>query len=178
MSQPLRALLVLCSLTVTVGVYGQDADSPQIPEASLNSTPIEEITVVGQRTFRALRLEIESAEIEAYNLFNDLNVNDEFDVTCTYEVYTGSHFPKRACMAAYLREAQARNIQDTLQGFDVQLSLGAVQGEVIQKTMAMEAEMVRVAQENQRFAEALQKLAELLGIYQKKKKENPFYFGQ
>ena len=47
-----------------------------------------------------------------------------------------------------------------------------------EKSVAMEAEMLRLAGENKQFAEALQELTMLMGTYQERKKENPLFFGQ
>lgn len=116
-------------------------------------------------------MEIESVETEVYGLFNELNSNDEFDVTCTEEVFVGSLLPKRVYMADYLRKEQARNAggsQTSLDvnglGIEMQLSLDAVEREVRHKTIAMEAEMLRLAEENQSFANALLRLTELMGL--------------
>jgi hypothetical protein len=156
----------------------QDTGSPASKEQDVQTRPIEEITVLGERSFFTLRLEIEAAEAEVYGLFNELNTNDDFDFKCTREAYTGSHIKRRRCMAAYLREAQAENTQNYLEGIDTRLSLSEVEGEVHQQTLAMEAEMTQLALDNPEFSQALRKLAELLGALNTKKAANPFYFGQ
>ena len=159
---------------------GQDSSAVAVPGSAPGSAsiPIEEITVLGEKTLFTLRLEIESAETKVFDLFNDLNSSDDFDITCTKEVYVGSHFKKRSCMAAYLREAQARNTQDYLYGIDIQLSLNGVKGDVRQRSIAMEAEMRSLALENHSFAAALLKLTELVGILELRKTKNPFFFGR
>ena len=180
MSRLLRVIGIISSLTgITFSTaQTQDTGSSASKEQDAQTRPIEEITVLGERTFFTLRLEIETAEEEVYGLFNELNTNDDFDVKCTREVYTGSHFKQRRCMAAYLRKAQAENAQNYLKGIDTQLSLSGVEGEVHQQTLAMEAEMAQLALDNPEFLQALRKLAELFGIYNTKKAENPFYFSQ
>jgi len=59
----------------------------------------------------------------------------------------------------------------------VLVTLDGIKGEVCHKTVAMEAEMLKLAQQNQSFANALLKLTELMGLLQVKKEENPFRFG-
>ena len=180
MSRLLRAIGIISSLIgITFSTaQTQDTGSSASKEQDAETRPIEEIIVLGERTFFTLRLEIEAAEEEVYGLFNELNTNDDFDVTCTWEVYTGSHFKRRSCMAAYLREAQAENTQNYLKGIDVQLDLPGVKGEVRDQTLAMEAEMAQLALDNPEFSQALRKLAELFGIYNTKKAANPFDFDQ
>jgi len=180
MSRLLRAIAIISFLMgITYSTaQTQDTGSPASKEQDVQTRPIEEITVLGERSFFTLRLEIEAAEAEVYGLFNELNTNDDFDFKCTREAYTGSHIKRRRCMAAYLREAQAENTQNYLKRIDVQLSLSEVEGEVHQQTLAMEAEMTQLALDNPEFSQALRKLAELLGALNTKKAANPFYFGQ
>ncbi len=180
MSRLLRALGIISSIMgITFSTaQTQDTGSSASKEQEAQTRPIEEITVLGERTFFTLRLEIEAAEEEVYGLFNELNTNDDFDVKCTREVFVGSHFKRRRCMAAYLREAEAENAQNQLRGIDTRLSLSGVQGEVQQQTLAMEAEMAQLALDNPEFLQALRKLAELVGALNTKKAANPFYFGQ
>ena len=180
MSQLLRAIGIISSLIgITFSTaQTQDTGSSASKEQDAETRPIEEITVLGERTFFTLRLEIEAAEEEVYGLFNELNTNDDFDVKCTREVNIGSHFKRRRCMAAYLREAQAENTQNYLNGIDTHASLSGVKGELHQQTLAMEAGMAQLALDNPEFSQALRKLAELLGALNTKKAENPFYFGQ
>ena len=178
-----RLLPVIGIISSLIGItfstaQTQDTGSSASKEQDAQTRPIEEITVLGQRSFFTLRLEIEAAESEVYGLFNELNTNDDFDVKCTREVFVGSHFKRRRCMAAYLREAEAENAQNQLKGIDTLLSLSGVQGEVQQHTLAMEAEMAQLALDNPEFLQALRKLAELLGALNTKKAANPFYFGQ
>ena len=129
MSRLLRAIGIISFLMgITYSTaQTQDTGSPASKEQDVQTRPIEEITVLGERSFFTLRLEIEAAEAEVYGLFNELNTNDDFDFKCTREAYTGSHIKRRRCMAAYLREAQAENTQNYLNGIDTRLSLSEVE---------------------------------------------------
>ena len=160
-------------------ILSQQQESSSESASQPTGSAIEEITVQGERTIYALRLAIESAETEVYNLFNELNSNDEFDVTCKKVRYTRSRIPRRTCMAAYLRKEEAYHVGDYVQsiqlggglisgglgtpGSGMLLTLDAVKGEVHQKTVAMEQEMLRLAIEVPEFAAALQKLAGFVG---------------
>lgn len=178
-----RLLRVIGIISFLMGItystaQTQDAGSSASKEQDAQTRPIEEITVLGERTFFTLRLEIEAVEAEVYGLFNELNTNDDFDVKCTREVFIASLFKRRRCMAAYLRKAEAENAQNQLKGIDTRLSLSGVEGEVHQHTLAMEAEMAQLALDNPEFLQVLRELAELLGALNTKKAANPFYFGQ
>ena len=180
MVQPLRTILTALCLTAMVipFSFAQDQDSSTVSDVESASRPIEEISVFGERTIFTLRLEIESAETEVYGLFNELNSDDDFDVKCVKEVFVGSHFSRRVCMADYLRKEQARNAQISERGLgiDTLLTLDQVKGDVRQKTLAMEAEMLNLAQENPAFFEAIRKLTELVGILEVRKEENSSFF--
>lgn len=177
----LYKVLLTCFILAGIAApeaLAQEPELPQEAESSNESQLIEEITVIGEKTFSGLRLDVEVAETEAYNLFNELNSNDEFDVTCTEEIFLGSRFKQRTCMPAFLRDAQARDTQDYLNGIDSITSVSGLRAELRQKSAAMEAEMLRLSLENQQFTEALLKLTLLTGEFEKRKKANPFYFGQ
>ena len=159
----------------------QESSSESESGSQPDGSAIEEIIVQGERTIYALRLAIESAETEVYNLFNELNTNDGFDVTCKEVRYTSSHISRRTCMAAYLRKEEAYHLQDYVQsiqlggglgtpGSGMLLTLDAVKGEVHQKTVAMEQEMLRLATEVPEFAAALQKLSGFVGALEIKQK--------
>lgn len=162
-------LFVVCELISPV-VLAQETEPSQEAEPTTQTRPIEEITVVGEQTFYTLRLEIEAAEEEVFAKFNELNSDDDFDIRCTREVYAGSHLPVRDCMPKFLRDAQADNVQDYLKGIDIQLTRDQIQAEVHGKSVELEAEMRRVAIENEDFFQALQKLTDLVGAYASKKK--------
>ncbi|NKB33659.1 MAG: hypothetical protein GKR91_11230 [Pseudomonadales bacterium] len=156
-----------------------ESESESESESQAEATVIEEINVQGQRTTFALRLEIENAETEVYNLFNELNSDDEFDVTCEETIYIGSRLPRRTCMAAYLRKEEAYQTQSYLQGIPIGGGLGSpgsgsllsfdgVRAEVLEKTEAMEQEMINIANEVPEFAAALIKLANLVGTLEER----------
>ncbi len=176
------ALMLICLSSVSLSQQPESLpEDESAMESQISENGIEEITVLGERTTYSLRMEIKSSELEVYNLFNELNNNDEFDVTCEEIVYSGSHIPVQTCMAAYLREEEARRTQDFLQGLSggplgtpgsgPLLSRDAVAGEVIEKTKAMEQEMIRLAIEFPEFTAALQKLSGLVGALEARTKD-------
>lgn len=186
MSQLLRAILFPLVLSVMAfpTVLAQEiepptdsaAESSTTSEAESAARPLEQITVIGEQSFYSLRLEIESAEEEVFGIFNELNSSDEMDIHCTHEVYTGSHMKVRDCMPGFLREAIAQNAQDYVNGIDVQLTRAQMTGEVHQEQVALEAEMIRLAQENAELYQALHKLTELTRKLQIKKSQSFSFF--
>jgi hypothetical protein len=62
---------------------------------------IDEITVIGQRSLRELRLEAQAARERVYDLFNSLNSHDEFNIHCYNVPRTGTRIPQRVCRPQY-----------------------------------------------------------------------------
>jgi hypothetical protein len=53
---------------------------------------------------------MQQIEQRMFDLFNALNSNDEFDVACAHKTLTGSRLPPWQCEAAFMRDAEAREI--------------------------------------------------------------------
>ncbi|HJN97134.1 MAG: hypothetical protein CMQ15_12140 [Gammaproteobacteria bacterium] len=172
MSKPLRTALILLPLACLSfpAVLAQQAESDDATEPSSTAREIEAITVIAEQTFFTLRVQIEEAEEEVFALFNELNSSDEYDMTCTVEVYTGSHLPQRDCMAAFLRDAISQNVQDYVQGIDVQLTRDQVESTVYEKAGKLEAEMTRLILTNESLYQAMVKLTRLVGALETKKR--------
>jgi hypothetical protein len=64
--------------------------------ASVSGRAPEEVIVRGQR-LPDLRMQVESAKVRVYDLFNALNSDDAFDVSCDYEDSTGSRMRQHVC---------------------------------------------------------------------------------
>lgn len=68
---------------------------------------LEQVTVRGQRSMLSYRVEIDAARDHIFDVFNALNSDDAFDITCRYERPTGTRIPERRCRPAFLKEATA-----------------------------------------------------------------------
>lgn len=67
------SFLMLISLQTSVAQSaGEDAD-------------VEEIVVTGQRSLRLIRLEVEAAENDIYDFFNEIYADTDYEITCTRE---------------------------------------------------------------------------------------------
>jgi hypothetical protein len=54
-----------------------------------------------------MRAEVIAAEEVVYDLFNELNDDDGYDIICKKETRIGSQLPQRICLARMYREALA-----------------------------------------------------------------------
>lgn len=77
---------------------------------------IDEVTVLGVRDLAALRIEVIRAEDIIYDLYNELNDDDSYDIVCKNETRIGSQIPQRVCQARLFREAVAEATEDVVEG--------------------------------------------------------------
>ena len=66
--------------------------------------PIEEIKALGARSLALMRWQLIEAENQVFDLFNELNEDDGYDIICKNETRVGSQLPKRVCQARMYRE--------------------------------------------------------------------------
>ena len=138
--------------------YGQ-AGADQQPQSSAD----EEVIVRG-RSRGMLRIQIELAEQALYDRFNEINSNDDFDISCREEVFTGSRIPHRICRANFWRKAEARAGRETtraMQGSGFTIDAKQFQSEALYKSDLLADEMRRLAKEDKQLGQAALHLAEL-----------------
>ena len=135
----------------------------------------EEVVVRGRR-IGEIRAEVETARARAYELFNGLNSNDDFDVYCHKESRSGTNVPQMVCRAQFENRISAAAAKEYLAGLfsacrgpggvtqDCMFSdagAGAisraqgVESELPGKREQMTDEIFRVARENDEFAQAI-----------------------
>lgn len=85
----------------------------------------EEIIVNAPESLRNLRLEINRAEENMFNVFNALNDDDRFDVHCEYVRRWQSKIREQVCSPAYLKNAQEQEAEMLLGQFGF---VGATRG--------------------------------------------------
>ena len=143
--------------------------------ATARSDNPEEVVVRGRR-IGELGAEVEDARERAYELFNDLNSNDEFDVYCHSESRSGTNVPQVVCRAQFENRISAAAAREYLSGLfsacngpdgvsqDCMFSnkgvggiirAQGVEGQLPGKREQMTDEIFRVARENDEFAQAI-----------------------
>lgn len=86
-----------------------------VPAPSLaqkSDEPVEEIVVFGEKSLQALRTQIIDAETRMLNLFNSLNSDNEFDITCEVAALSGSAIRQRVCDIQYMKIARSDAAKD------------------------------------------------------------------
>ncbi len=130
-------------------------DLQSAPAQPVNDSPIEEITVVAEPSTIFLLGEIKNAEVMMYDIFNDLNSTDDFDVICRYITYTGTLIPTWECDAGFMTRERFRGAQNYLQFGFIQKTDEELYWENRDRVEALNAEMLSLAKENPGLAEAM-----------------------
>ena len=142
-------------------VYGlamgaeQSTDVQSSPAQLVNDSPIEEITVVAEPSTIFLLEEIKNAEVMMYDIFNDLNSTDDFDVICRNITYTSTLIPTWECDAGFMTRERFQGAQDYLQFGFIQKTDEELYWENRDRVEALNAEMLSLAKENPGLAEVM-----------------------
>jgi tetratricopeptide (TPR) repeat protein len=105
-----RPCVVALILLTALGIEHAAAQSgpAETADRADRAEPIEEIMVLGQRTLRSLRLEVQAARERVYDLFNSLNSDDEFNIHCRHVPRTGTRVLQRVCRPQYADSATSQ----------------------------------------------------------------------
>jgi hypothetical protein len=113
----IRTTTLLCAFCLPQATLATLAAQPEtMPVAQTDEEP-EEIIVTGRRMRYELRLEMESAERVVYNLFNELNDEPRFEISCTMHAITGTTRKSQVCQTEFERRALSLEGQDYLAAY-------------------------------------------------------------
>ena len=98
--------IVALDVLLTLPAFAMESPAP-VPEPAAPSEPIDEVTVVGQRTLMALRFQTEAAQEVVHQLFNDLNTDDSYDIVCKTTERNYSRIKHRQCKPRFAWDALA-----------------------------------------------------------------------
>ncbi len=76
------------------------------------ATAFEELPILGEETPRSVLYKIEHSELALYELFNQLNSSDAFDVACERRSVEESRLPQQICEPAFLDSYRQQNQQE------------------------------------------------------------------
>lgn len=125
---------------------------------------MEEITVIGQRYISSLRVQIIQAEDRAYDIFNRLNEDDDYDVHCHMVAPTGTLIRKRLCLPNFYHKATADEAQMFLSfigATNYSPAVPSVANIFSAKFPVFKSKVKKIASKNPDFLNALQDLYEL-----------------
>lgn len=160
----------LALIAMTVAGAEAPAQSETAPD---REEQLEEITVFGQRTLGAIRMQVQAARERVYDAFNALNSNDEFNIRCFNAPRTGTRIPERVCRPSYAEDATARAARELLEACRPDVicdhGISRAQGEQAQvhfKDGLLAQEFQRVMREHPEFRRAIAEYQELEAQYQ------------
>ena len=128
---------------------------------------LEEVVVTAPRTLSAMRAEIDAVQNRAFALFNELNVDNDYDIVCRRETPTGSHIPVRVCRPRYVDRLEAEATQDFLAG-DGFFDPG---GDIMYHEDILKQKLALMALEHPEFHAALEEYYRLQTAYEDERGE-------
>jgi hypothetical protein len=149
----------------------------------------EEIVVRGRR-LEEFRLEVEKLRVRAYDIFNEINSSDDFDVRCVTEQRTGTRRGRQVCAAQFEVRISSRAAKDYMAAmkdacngqmtqdcmFDPNMAghgltaAKAVEGEAPRHRDQLNQEIQRLARTDLRFGQAILDFYEANLKYQDERK--------
>ena len=107
-----RLTSALIGILLGLPLYVSAQDTPTDAENEVAAGSIEEVRVSGTRDLSEMRQELVEAEDNIYRVYNELNLDDDYDIICTRETRITSHFSQRVCKARLFREAAAESAKE------------------------------------------------------------------
>ena len=152
----------------------EDSVQSQPVNQAQSSRPIEQIIITTERSFHTLRLHIDNAEDSLYATFNDLNIDDDFDVDCGETDYTHTHIQDHVCVPAFFNRLIFESTQDSLGFWGARLrylQAGTIAPGLSEKFDELDVIMLDLANEHDSLAEALIELWTLRQEFIRRKEE-------
>ena len=98
-------------------VQGGPATEPTF-DSDAGEYILEDVTVIGQNSIGSLRYEVDFAADRMYEIYNELNTDDDFDIHCLWNAPTGSRIKRKLCTPVYVENLQAMATQYALYDMD------------------------------------------------------------
>ena len=177
-------LVPVCALAQEAGADSVTGDAA----AAQSGIPIEEITIVGEKTLLAMRHQIELEEENLYGMFNELNSSDELDIRCRTLTKRLSHITERICEPVFLTNYRIERNRNALtemrqawsdegidpvillNGLDLMESEYDLRKDSGHKFEQLSEEMLRIALENPEYFATLQRISRLKAEFEAARK--------
>jgi hypothetical protein len=95
--------LFVAILAVPMAAVGQDEEAST--ELASGDDAVEDIVVLGQKSVAELRRDVFRSEEDFYSIYNKLNDDNEYDVSCFVETPTGTRIKNHVCRARFITNA-------------------------------------------------------------------------
>ena len=163
MGQALHAALIFSILAGSAisAALAQEPEATGTTVSGIKARPIEEITVIGQKSLARLRLRITEKENEIYDFFNAQNSSDRIDIICSKRRPTGTNILQRQCEPRFLKALRVEKTRDARMGIGVDFNQYDLVGLSRQDFEKLENEMLALMASNKEFADSLADLVDL-----------------
>ncbi len=160
---PLFLSLVLCS-----GISASEIPPKKSIDSRLEEYVLDELRVTADNSLRSLRKEIRMANEVKYEIFNELNSTDDFDITCKWQTPTGTLLRQWGCEPGYMVKAREEEMDlYRIAGWnlpprsDLQLS-----AQFAEEHRALKKEMIDLALKHPELATAMIRADEAQRLYE------------
>ncbi|MCB1672237.1 MAG: hypothetical protein R3F41_11780 [Gammaproteobacteria bacterium] len=117
--------------------------------------------VIEDLSIGELRQQIDRVQKEFYRVYNTLNEDDDFDITCHRYTPTGSNISREACEPNFLISRRSDNAKENQQGTDVLVNQEALIQQLQPEFEKLTERMNAVGKESEYFRELNQVLGML-----------------
>lgn len=179
---------ILLAGVIPTATLAQDSSNPETNDSESSSRPLEEITVIGEKTRGAVRYQIIREETRSYTLFNELNNSDEFDIECKRVKRGDTQIVRRFCEPNFLPKLRSQHTLvgpssygglrggHIFTGAGANFLTGSLRLEAENKYDQLQEEMLRVAMENSKYWDLLIRIGQLQEEYETLEPESCFIF--
>lgn len=151
---------------------GDSKDSAAV-ETAASIITLEEIVVTAQRPIGSLRLELETLQTSFFADYNDLNPNDEFDVTCRKSDFTHTRIQQTLCLPQFFYDAMAEQTREGFiyQNFSTNLNMAQLARALGKEFEELSANILAVANANPELAASLLQVGKVEAAIRRKQEE-------
>ena len=136
-------------------------------EADAQAPLPEEITVTGERNLYILEEQMRDAQLAVYDIYNDLNTDDTYDIHCDWEEPLGTNIRHWVCRPGFIEEATYARGQDfmgQLMGFAAAVTLNPELENTRHMPILIE-KMQSIVDESPELESAMRRHIELMQAY-------------
>lgn len=160
----------------TTEVNPVDSADEVLPKKSIDKRlkeyVLDEIRVTADSSMRSLRKEVYMAEEVKFEIFNKLNSNDDFDITCERRIPTGSILRGPwNCDVGYMKRARSEDMHLYFHFNVTPRSDEILSNQFADKQRALKKEMIDLAVKHPELATAMIRANEVRQLYEEEHKK-------
>ena len=164
-------LLVFLSLFLSAGIFAEETIKKTSVDNDMVEYTLPEIKVVGNNSMHSLEMDVIKSEELKFDIFNNLNSTDDFDITCEWRAPLGTRIKQWSCDVGYMRKAREEEASNMiLNGFQMR-TRNQLAVQYAYKTRALNREMNALAVEHPELAIAMVNAHELQQLYKEERRK-------